>query len=52
MLNILQLISLGGYYDMREAGAVASFQHMMDPGFGGNLASVLKILLIQESGRD
>ena len=31
----------GGSYDLREARLVVSFQHILAPGFGDDLASVL-----------
>ena len=34
----------GGSYGMIKAKAIASFHHILDPGFGGNSASVLSSL--------
>ena len=36
MLKILWFVSPGGFYGMREAMVVASFQHILAPGYGGN----------------
>ena len=44
VLKQLLLGSSGGYYDMSEARVFASFHHILAPGFGDNLASVLNFL--------
>ena len=41
MIKQLQLVSTVGFYGMIEARVVSSFQHILDPGFGGDSASVL-----------
>ena len=43
--NILKKLLLGypgGYYGMSEARVVSSFNHILGPGFGSDLAQVLK----------
>ena len=45
LYNMLQQLCLGctvGYYDMSKSRFVASSQNIFSPGFGGNMASVLK----------
>ena len=51
MLKQLRMGSPKGSYGMSEARVVATFQHILAPGFGGNSASVLNFLLSQISGR-
>ena len=49
--NIIKKIRLGSpglSYGKGESRVVASFQHIMDPIFGGDLASFLKILTKSE----